>query len=83
MVAQWVKNPPANVGDQGNLGSIPELGRPLKKEMATHSTLDRGASWATVTGIAKSRTRLNSNNLNNEVIFLKKEKKIYIYVISI
>ena len=31
-----VKNPPANVGD---LGSIPGLGRSLKKEMATHSSI--------------------------------------------
>ena len=32
-----VKNPPANTGD---VGSIPELGRSLEKEMATHpSTL--------------------------------------------
>ena len=28
-----VKNPPANTGD---VGSIPELGRSLEKEMATH-----------------------------------------------
>ena len=55
---------------------------PLKKEMTTHSTLDRGASWVTVIGIAKSWTRLKSDNLSNDVIFLKKEKKkkIYIYI---
>ena len=39
---------------------------PLEKEMATHSNildweilLTRGAWWATVLGVAKSRTRLN------------------------
>ena len=31
-----VKNPPANAG---GTGSIPELGNPLEKEMATHSSL--------------------------------------------
>ena len=31
-----VKNPPANAGDEG---SIPGLGRPLEKEMATHSSI--------------------------------------------
>ena len=35
---------------------------PLEKEMATHSCLenrmDRGAWWATVREVAKSRTRL-------------------------
>ena len=36
LMAQTVKNPPANEGDPG---SIPELGDPLEKEMATHSSL--------------------------------------------
>ena len=31
-----VKNPPANVGD---LGSIPGLGRSLKKEMANYTSI--------------------------------------------
>ena len=26
-MVQWVKNPPANPGDIGNMGSIPEPGR--------------------------------------------------------
>ena len=26
-MAQWVKNPPANAGDTGDMGSIPRLGR--------------------------------------------------------
>ena len=33
-----VKNPPANAGDARDLGSIPGSGRPLEKEMATHSS---------------------------------------------
>ena len=43
---------------------IPGLGRPLEKEMATHSSIenpmDGGAWWATVHRIAKSRTRLSN-----------------------
>ena len=34
-----VKNPHANAGDAGDSGSIPELGRSLQKEMATHSII--------------------------------------------
>jgi len=52
-----------NVGD---LGSIPGLGRSLEEGMATHSSIlawrilmHRGAWWAIVHGIAKSRTHLN------------------------
>ena len=34
-----VKNPPANAGGAGDLGSIPGSGRSLEEEMATHSSL--------------------------------------------
>ena len=37
LVVQTVKNPPANAGDTGDVGSIPELGRSLGEEMAAHS----------------------------------------------
>ena len=38
-----VKNPPANVGDAGDLGSIPGLGKdPTVEEMATHSSILSG-----------------------------------------
>ena len=41
-----VKNPPANAGDAGDAGSIPGLGRPPEKEMATHSSiLAWGIPW--------------------------------------
>ena len=33
------KNPPANAGNAGDVGSITVLGRSLKKEMATHSRI--------------------------------------------
>ena len=62
-----VKNPPANVGD---VGSIPGWGRSLGKipgegngnphhYFCLENTVDRGAWWATVHGVAKSRTGLN------------------------
>ena len=34
-----VMNLPANVRDTGDMGSIPGLGDPLEKEMATHSSI--------------------------------------------
>ena len=47
----------------GDPGSIPGLGDPLEKEMATHSnTLAWKISWmepGTVRGVAKSQTRLS------------------------
>ena len=38
-MAQLVKNPPANAGDAGDLGSIPGQEDPLEKEMATYSSV--------------------------------------------
>ena len=37
LVVQMVKNLPANAGDTGDAGSVPELGRSPGEEMATHS----------------------------------------------
>ena len=39
LVAQLVKNLHANEGDARDMGLIPELGRPLEKETATHSSI--------------------------------------------
>ena len=58
-----VKNPPANAGDTINVDSNPGLGRfpggghgtPMQYSCLENS-MDRGAWWATVHGIAKSRT---------------------------
>ena len=58
-----VKNPPANSGD---VGSVPGSGRspgegngyPLQYSYL-ENPMDRGAWWATVHGVAKSRTRLS------------------------
>ena len=54
------KNLPANPRDIGDAGLIPGLGRspgegngyPLQYSCLVHS-MDRGAWWATVTGVAK------------------------------
>ena len=54
-----VKNPPANVGDTGDLGLISGLGRspaegngnPLQYS-CLENPRDRGAWWATVHGVA-------------------------------
>ena len=62
-MAQMVKNPPMNAGDAG---SIPRLGRspgggngnPLQYSCMKNS-IDRGACWATVHGVAKSWTQLS------------------------
>ena len=60
-----VKNPPANAGEARDTCSIPGSGRspgegngnPLQYSCLENS-MDRGASWATVHGVAKSWTRL-------------------------
>ena len=38
-MARVVKNPPANVGDVRDMGSIPGWEDPLEKGMATHSSI--------------------------------------------
>ena len=58
-----VKNPPANAGGTGDVGSIPGSGRspvgcdgnPLKST-CLENPMDRGAWRASVHGVAKSRT---------------------------
>ena len=66
-VVPMVKNPPANAGDIRDMGSIPGLGRspgeghgnPLQYS-CLENPMDRGAWWATVYGVAKSRTQLSN-----------------------
>ena len=61
-----VKNPPTNAGHARDSSSIPGLGRsagagngnPLPCS-CLENQVDRGAWWATVHGVAKSRTRLS------------------------
>ena len=66
-VPRWVKNPPANAGNAGEVGSIPGSGRspregngnPLRYSCLGNPT-DRGAWWATAHGVVQSRTRLSA-----------------------
>ena len=57
-----VKDLPASAGDAEGSSTIPGLGDPLGKEMATHSNIlvdnpvDKGAWYATVHGVIKSGT---------------------------
>jgi len=59
-------NPPANTGDSGDMGSIPESERspgvgndsPLQYSYQ-ENPMDRGAWQTTVHGTAKSRTQLS------------------------
>ena len=64
-MALVVKNPPANAGDVGDVGSIPELGRSpgggygnLLQYSCLENPMDRGVWWATVHGVAKSWTQV-------------------------
>ena len=38
-MALEVANPPVNAGDSRDVGSVPGLGDPLEREMATHSSI--------------------------------------------
>ena len=62
-----VKNLPANAGGARHAGSIPGLGQftrvgngnPLQNSCLEKS-MDRGAWWTTVHGVANSQTRLST-----------------------
>ena len=61
-----VKNPPANAGDLRDIGSIPGSGGSLGggngnllQYSCLENSIDRGAWWAIVHGVAKSQTRLS------------------------
>ena len=65
-VAQLVKNPPTNAGDARGEGSVLGSGRSpgegngnLLQYSCLENLMDRGAWWATVHGITKSRTQLS------------------------
>ena len=61
------KNPPANAGNIGVMGSVPGLGRssgggngkPLQYS-CLENLMDRRAWWATVHGVTKSQTQLSA-----------------------
>ena len=66
-VALVIKNPPAeDTGDRGDVGSIPGSGRSPREGNGNpfpysclENSMDRGAWWATVHGLAKSWTQLS------------------------
>ena len=64
-VAPVVKNPLANAEDTRDPGSTPGSKNPLEEEVSTtpiflpENSMDRGAWWATVHGVAKSQTPLS------------------------
>ena len=67
MMAQVVKKPPTQAGDIGDVSLIPGSGRSPRRGNGNplqHSCLEnpmeRGAWWATVHGVATSRTRLST-----------------------
>ena len=71
-----VKNPPANAGDTGYIGSIPGLESSLGEENGNplqytclENPMDRGAWWATVHGFAQSLTQLKLLSMHTH--FLK------------
>ena len=61
-MALVVKNLLTNMGDLRDWGSVPELGRPMEEDMASHSSfyqenpMDRGAWWATVHRVTQNQT---------------------------
>ena len=67
-----VKNPPANAGDLRDASLIPGLGKspaegygnPLQYS-CLENPMDRGAWWATVHGVTKSRTLLKQLSTHN------------------
>ena len=72
-----VKNPPANAGDAGDMGSIPGLGRspgggngnPLQYPCLKNPR-DRGDWWATVPGVVKNQTQLSTHkHTHTQVVF--------------
>ena len=67
LVVLVVKNHPANAGDVGDSGSIPESGRSPGGGHADSlqysclgNAMNRGTWWVMVHGVAKSRTQLNT-----------------------
>ena len=73
-----VKNPPANAGDITDTGLIPGSGRspggghgnPLQYS-CQENPMDRGAWWATVHGVAQSRTQLKQLSMHTYTEYLR------------
>ena len=70
-----VKNPPADAGDIRDVGSIPGSGRSLggghgnpRLYSCLENPMDRGAWWAAVHRVSKSRTRLKQLSMHTHGI---------------
>ena len=66
-MAQQVKNLPVNVGDTGDMGSIPGSGRSARvgygsppQYSCLRNSTDRGYLWAIVYGITRSQTQMST-----------------------
>ena len=70
-----VRNPPANAGDTGDAGLIPELGRspgegngnPFQYS-CLENPMDRGARWVIVHRVAHTCTRKTGIQIINDLI---------------
>ena len=78
-----VKNPPANAGEAGDLGSIPGSGdgNPLQYS-CLENPMDGGAWQAAVHGVAKSRTRLSDFTFTFHFHELEKEMATHSSVLA-
>ena len=73
-----VKNTPASAGDIRDTGLIPGSGRspggghgnPLQYS-CLKNPMDRGAWWATVHGVTKSRTQLKQRSMHTFLLLLQ------------
>ena len=82
-VVQMVKNQPANAGGIRDVSLIPGSerflggghGNPLQSS-CLENPMDRGAWWAAVHGVAKSRTRLSDFNFTFTFHFHALEKEM-------
>ena len=68
-----VKNPSAKAGDTG---SIPGLGRPLEKEMTTHSSIPWKIPWTEESGGLQS---MGSRSIRHE---LATEQKQHVHMVE-
>ena len=82
-VALVVKNRPANAGDIRNVGSSPGSERSPGKGHGNplwysclENPMDRGAWWATVHRVAKSRTLLKRLSRHKSAIFLAPQRPL-------
>ena len=81
--AQWgfpggavVKNLPANTGDAEDLGSVTESGRSpgvgngnSLQYFCLENSMDRGAWWATVHGVARIRHNLVTTHTHTQIAY--------------